>query len=195
VKKILSTFSIGAVLAVATVTGVVFASSFAASLPPPIQGAKPLAVVLSSDTVTGGGTPTVAVTCAQTNYFKVGQIIVFRMWGTDVKSGGYPLTPANVLAPTTTKLASGANVIIPNPAAPKTPFTLPMSYVQEPYNAPASKQTSYWEAHWTVTTGYPVGVIPFKIIVKTLKTKKYSVFTGTYQQKGFAAASQLQITS
>jgi hypothetical protein len=193
VKKILSTVSIGAVLGALTVTGVVLASTAATTLPPPIQGVKALPVILSSDTVTGGGTPTVAVTCAQTNYFKIGQIVVFRMWGNDVVNGGYALTPQNVLAPTTAKPASGANVIIPNPANANKPITLPMSYVQEPYTAPASKQISYWEAHWTVPAGYTLGVIPFKIVAKTLPTKFLPSFTGTYTQKGFAAASQLQV--
>jgi len=172
-------------LAVGTFSGAVFASKFT-SLPPPIQGAKALQLVLAADTVTGpSGGADESRTCAQSNYFHAGQTVVFRMWANDVKNGGYPITNLTVVK---------GYPVVTIPSSP-TPILLPMSYVQEPYGAPPSKQTSYFEAHWMVPTGYPLGVINFTITAKTLKTKKYPVLTGTYTQKGFSSNSQLQITA
>lgn len=67
---------------------------------PPVQGEKqPLSINL--DTVLGGGTTVVELKepfsdCTQTSLIHLGQIVVFRMWGIDVKDGGVALTEANV---------------------------------------------------------------------------------------------------
>jgi hypothetical protein len=184
VKKILSTLGLGGLLALLTMTGVVLAASLTTSTPPPVQGAKPLALAISSDTVSGPtGFSDASASCVQANLFKVGQTVVFRMWGTDVKAGGTPLTPTNV-----------ASAVVNIPNSPK-PIAVPLAWVHEPYTQPVSKQVSYWEAHWQVPPGYPLGVINFHITVKTLKTKKLPVLTGTYSQKGFSSTSQLQVTT
>src|ERR1019366_207253 len=92
-KKLLSTSVIGSIVALCVITAV---AASATAGPTPIQGFQARALVISADTVTGGGTPAPSGTCVQANIFKHGQRIVFRVWGTDVKSGGYALTPKNV---------------------------------------------------------------------------------------------------
>ena len=175
-KKFLSMSILGAIVASCVVTAV--PASAAGSAAPPVQGNK-LALVISADTVTGGGTPAPSATCAQTNFFKRGQLVVFRAWGVDVKSGGYALTPKNV-----------AFAVVNIPGQKQTT----LNWVSEPYNAPPSQQISYWEATWLVPKAYPLGVVNFSIVFKTKKTKKYPVFTGRYTQKGFSPESQLQVT-
>jgi len=77
---------------------------------PPFQGEKPLGLVLYVDTVVSGkasATETEPLPgCAQTSIIHVGQTIVFRMWGTDVKNG-LALTEKNV------EPEKGAYVVIP----------------------------------------------------------------------------------
>ena len=79
---------------------------------PPFQGTKPLPLVLSVDTVNSGAAVNKSLedakgNCSETNTIHVGQTIVFRMWGVDVKTGGEALTEANV------ENEKGAYVIIP----------------------------------------------------------------------------------
>lgn len=176
-KKFLSMSILGAIVASCAVTAV--PASAAPSPAPPVQGNK-LDLVIGADTVTGGGTPAPPATCAQTNFFKRGQLVVFRSWGVDVKSGGYALTPKNV---------KSAVVNIPG----EKPTAL--KWVSEPYNAPPSQQISYWEATWLIPKAYPLGVVNFNIVFKTKKTKRFKSFTGRYSQKGFSPASQLQVTT
>ena len=175
-KKILSSCIVGAIVAVCVITGV---AASATPTPPPVQG-KQLNLVISADTVTGGGNPSPAKTCAQTNYFRQGQLAVFRVWGVDVRTGGYALTPKNV---------ASAVVNIPGEKA------LKLAWVQEPYNQPVSKQVSYWEVPWSISKTYPLGVVNFTIVFKTIKTKTHPSYTGTYSQKGFSSESQLQVTT
>src|SRR6516165_7390183 len=98
-KKLLLTSVLGAVLALSLATGGRAAAPAQVATPtplpgPPVQGAK-VNVLLYVDTVTGpiGG---VSAVCAQTNLFKHGQMVVFRMWGNIVKAGGAALTSKNV---------------------------------------------------------------------------------------------------
>ncbi|MGO9322330.1 MAG: hypothetical protein ACLQBY_16225 [Solirubrobacteraceae bacterium] len=79
---------------------------------PPFQGTQPLPLVLSVDTVNSGAAANKSLedakgNCSETNIIHVGQTIVFRMWGVDVKTGGEALTEANV------ENEKGAYVIIP----------------------------------------------------------------------------------
>ncbi len=175
-KKFLSTSILGAILIALIVTSV---AASASPSPPPIQGNK-LAVVVAADTVTGGGTPAPTATCAQTNFFKRGQLAVFRSWGVNVKSGGYALT---------SKTVASAIVKIPGQKA------IPLAWVQEPRGALPSHQVSYWEAAWSVPKSYPLGVVNFAIVFKTKKTGSQRSLIGTYTQHGFSPSSQLQITT
>jgi hypothetical protein len=175
-KKFLSVSILGAIMASCAVTAV--PASAAPSKAPPVQGNK-LALVISADTVTGGGTPAPPATCAQTNFFKRGQLVVFRSWGIDVKSGGYALTPKNV-----------KSAVVNIPGQKQTA----LKWVSEPYNAPPSQQVSYWEAVWVIPKVYPLGVVNFNIVFKTKRTPRYRSFTGKYSQKGFSPESQLQVT-
>ena len=158
-KKFLSTSVLGAIVAICIVTSVAASASPSA---PPVQGNK-LAVVVSADTVTGGGTPAPAATCAQTNFFKRGQLVVFRAWGVNVKSGGYALTSKNVLS---------AIVKIPGQKS------IVLNWVQEPRGAPPSKQVSYWEAPWSVPSVYPLGVVNFTIVFQDQDNKISAVTEG-----------------
>ena len=79
---------------------------------PPVQGTKPLPLVLSVDTVNSGSAVNKSLedakgNCSETNTIHVGQTIVFRMWGVDVKAKGEALTEKNV------ENEKGAYVIIP----------------------------------------------------------------------------------
>lgn len=68
---------------------------------PPVQGETLPNLDINLDTVLGGGKTATELkepfgTCTQTSLIHVGQIVVFRMWGVDVKAGGIALTEANV---------------------------------------------------------------------------------------------------
>ena len=175
------------------------------TLAPPVQGTTPLDIVMNVDTVVGtSGTgvlkPTVG--CAQTNEFLIGQTVVFRMSGQDVKTGGTALTPKNVFS---------ATVVIPGVAAP-----LVLSYGNH-------GTVAFWSTGWN-TTGYPTtGIVNFKIIVQTIAvpavTKRVAVRiresngkyvtkirtkvikravkgeSATYTQAGYAAPSDLTLNA
>jgi hypothetical protein len=172
------------------------------TLGPPIQGTGALPMYLNVDTVVGSrspaGVPTPAVGCAMTNEFILGQMVVFRMSGVNVATGGTPLTPKNVVS---------ANVVIPGVSTP-----VPMSYGNH-------GTVAFWTAGWS-TVGYPtLGVVNFQIVVKTaavkavtqrvkvrLSTGKYvfrtkvikpaiGVKTFTYTQAGTALTSQLTLNA
>lgn len=141
---------------------------------PPVQGAKKN-IVLSVDTVQGsGGTPKAAVGCSQTNLFRQGQVVVFRMWGINVKAGGVALTDKNV---------KSATVNIPG--------TDPIPMVYGTHST-----VSFWTAPWKTSTSTPIGVVNFTITVVTKANKKAKLksMRATYSQAGFSANSQLTIT-
>ncbi len=169
------------------------------TLGPPIQGASNLPIYLNVDTVVGSrGTPTPAIGCAMTNEFYVGQMVVFRMSGVNVATGGTPLTPKNVVS---------ANVVIPGVSTP-----LPMNYGNH-------GTVAFWTVGWS-TVGYStLGIVNFKIVVTTVKvpavTKRVRVklpngkyvmrtkvirkaipgATFTYTQAGTAPPSQLTLNA
>ncbi|MGO9559681.1 MAG: hypothetical protein ACLPYW_11405, partial [Acidimicrobiales bacterium] len=66
------------------------------TLGPPVQGKGTHKLFFYVDTVTGGGTPAPAAGCAMTNIFERGQVVVFRMFGVHVPSGGTNLLPSTV---------------------------------------------------------------------------------------------------
>jgi len=171
-KKLLSVVALAMVLGAATFTGVFAATRLAG--PQPVQGNK-LGLVISADTVTGSPTGGLGL-CYENNYFKPGDTVVFRMWATDVADGGYAVTPT-----TAAKYYPEIKIA----GEPNADF----SWASEPRGAPT---VSYWEYAWTVPAKYPVGTVPFKILVKTLKTQKYKSLTATVSAIG--VHSTLQIT-
>jgi hypothetical protein len=145
---------------------------------PPIQG-NTVAVLLYVDTVTGPiGKP--AGVCIQTNLFKQGQMVVFRMWGNNAKAGGAALTAKNV---------KSAVVQIPgiDPIA--------MKYASHSGNG-LPRAVSYWEGVWTVSATYPLGVVDFAVVVKTKVDKKHKVksYTGRFTQADLSPTSRLTIS-
>ncbi len=147
------------------------------TLGPPVQGKGTHKLFFYVDTVTGGGTPAPAAGCAMTNIFERGQVVVFRMFGVHVPSGGTNLLPSTV---------SNAFVKIPGVAR------IPLAYATHGVD-------SYWTAAWTVPKSWKVGVVNFAVTVKTKalpKTKTLPAIpaqTGTFTQAGFPEPSQLQV--
>lgn len=173
-RRVLLILSVVALVAAATVTGAFAAKQMVTA--PPVQGSK-LSVVISADTVTGGGNPAPTNTCAQTNFFRRGQLVVFRMWGVNVKRDGIALTAKNVLS---------ALVIIPG----QKPVVL--AYGAHPPGA--VHPVSYWDASWLVPKTYTLGVVNFRIVVKTKRTMTRPSLTGKFSQNGFAPSSRLTVT-
>lgn len=158
---------------------------------PPIQGTTPRLITMYVDTVQGaGGSPAPAAGCAMTNLFEQGQVVVFRMWGTD----------GATLAPLTDKNVKSANVIIP--IAGGGTVTEPLAYA-------AHGTVAYWTYGWATTTSTPLGVVNFKVKVTTKRVpavrkkvkghwkvikKAIPSYTGIFTQAGFPSVSQLTIT-
>lgn len=139
------------------------------TLPPPVQGPGPHAVFMYVDTVTAGGTPKPAASCAITNMFQRGQMMAFRMWGVEAATGGTNLTPANVVS---------AVIKIPGIKAIK------MSY---------GPKDPFWTAAWTVPKNYPFGTVDFSVQVTTKKVGNVPQKHGVFSQRGTPAPSQLTI--
>lgn len=111
-KKLPTIAVLGLVAAAAVAASPAAAAETKAVTAPPVQGTKPLPLVLSVDTVNSGSAANKSLedakgNCSETNIIHVGQTIVFRMWGVDVKTGGQALSEANV------ENEKGAYVIIP----------------------------------------------------------------------------------
>jgi hypothetical protein len=180
-KKLLATV-LGGVIAMSLVTAGRAASPAQAPAPtaPPVQGSK-LAVVMYVDTVQGAaGNPAPAVGCAQTNLFRRGQQVVFRMWGVNVKLSGVALTHKNV---------KSAAVIIPGLTG-----QIPLAYGA--HGKAPNPVVSFWAAPWQINATYPLGVVDFTVVVKTKADKKHHVkaITARYTQAGFAPTSRLTVT-
>lgn len=159
---------------------------------PPVQGTTPRLVTMYVDTVQGaGGSPKPAAGCAITNLFEQGQVVVFRMWGTDGADGGLPLTQKNV-----------KSAVVSIPLAGGGSTTLPLAYA-------AHGSYAYWTTPWNTTKSTALGVVNFTVTVKTLPipgirkkiakhwkwiVKPIPSQTGTFSQLGFPSVSQLTIT-
>jgi len=121
------------------------------TLAPPVQGVGPHKVFFSVDTVQGGGgtvkLPADAA-CSMTNLFQRGDVVVFRMWGVHVTTGGNDLSNVTV---------KKAFVKVPGLPA------IPLVYGTHP-TKPA---VSYWTAAWPVAKSYPLGIVDFSVTVVT----------------------------
>lgn len=87
--------------------------------------------------------------CAQTNVFKRGEQVVFRVWGFDLKSGE-TLSTDNVDTATAT---------VPGVAAP-----LKLNYGA--HGATGAK-VNFWSAPWIVPATFPLGDVTVKVAFKT----------------------------
>ena len=176
---------IGAVTAAGATSG--FGAWSRSTAPsPPIQGTSPTHnMAFYVDTVAASGDPGIAASCSMLNLFTDGQMVVFRMYGMHVTTGGTALTSANVLS---------ATVRIPGVAL------IPMDYGSH-------GTASFWTAAWTppVAAGsvpaYPVGVVNFVVTVKTKPVPATSGHAavpaqiGRFTQHGLAPPSVLTITA
>ncbi|HXY44111.1 MAG TPA: hypothetical protein VEH29_07975 [Acidimicrobiales bacterium] len=196
-KKLITSIAVGLVAAIA-VAGFAVAMAGASSssakgdaatttttLAPPIQGTGVHHLFFSVDTVQGYQT-TVSLpadaACSITSLFQRGEVVVFRMWGVHVTTGGTDLTNVTV---------KSAFVKIPGMAA------IPLVYGTHP-TKPAE---SYWTAAWTIGSTYPLGVVNFTVTVTTDKvaaTKTQKAIppqTAVYTEKNTPwLASPLTIT-
>jgi len=121
------------------------------TLAPPVQGVGTHQVFFSVDTVQGaGGTVKLAADagCSMTNLFQRGDVVVFRMWGVHVTTGGNDLTNVSV-----------KNAYVNVPGLP----AIPLVYGTHP-TKPA---VSYWTAAWPVGKTYPLGVVNYSVTVIT----------------------------
>lgn len=127
------------------------ASSTTTTLAPPVQGNTQHKVFFSVDTVQGGGgtvkLPADAA-CSMTNLFQRGDVVVFRMYGVHVSTGGNALTSASV---------KKAWVKVPGLPA------IPLTYG----NHPTKPVVAYWTAAWPVGKSYPLGVVNYTVTVVT----------------------------
>jgi hypothetical protein len=162
------------------VTSTPAATSTPAPIPtpaPPFTGAK-RSIMASVDTVQGaGGRPAPAIGCSQTNLFRQGQVVVFRLWGINVKLGGVSLAPKNV---------KSIELLIPGVAAP-----LVFAYGNH-------GTVAFWAVPWRTTSTTSIGLVDYTVVIKT-KTVKYQgktikSFTSKYTQQGLAMPSRLTIT-
>jgi hypothetical protein len=138
----------------------------AADPPPPSWPAVKAQVFMWADTVTApsssGNVP--AIAGKQENFFPRTAGVKFRMYAVDLKT-------KKVLTPTDVRFAY---VVIPGRP------NLKLSYGKQGTAATAPR---LWTATWSIPADYPVGVVAFRILVRT-KTNR----GGTFQQAPVAAA-------
>jgi hypothetical protein len=114
-----------------------------------------LDVFLYVDTVNGTRPPAAAprpVGCTQTNVFKRGEQLVFRVWGTESATG-------DVLS---TENVKYAYVKIPGQANAKLNWGA---------HGATSNRVWFWTAPWNIPADYPLGSATFRIVFKTESDK------------------------
>jgi len=125
------------------------------------------------DTVNGSrpkGAAPRPIGCTQINYFKRGEQLVFRVWGTETATGD-PLSTANV------KYAYVKVPGLPN-----------MKLNWGPHGA-ASNRVWFWTAAWDIPADYSLGTVAYRVVFKT-ESNKFGVF----KQTGLPTTAQLTIT-
>jgi hypothetical protein len=119
--------------------------------PPPTKPypGKTVEIAMYTDTVSSSrGEVRQSRVCTQTNYFPRRSRVVFRMWAVDTRTDE-PLTPLEV-----------KYVYIKIPGQPNLGLTF------GPHGA-AGNRVNFWSAAWAIPADYPLGVVPFRIVVKT----------------------------
>ncbi|MGB7587835.1 MAG: hypothetical protein WBM00_03925 [Solirubrobacterales bacterium] len=129
-------------------------------LPHPIT--ETLGLVINADTVYGAkpAPPAGIGGCSQNSLFPRNSRIVFRIWGTDQKHGGVPLSDQNVAV--NAKNEPEAYVEVPGLAAP-----LKLKYGEHFTDNAKTKSTKFWTAGWTPGAEYPLGIVHFRVVIKT----------------------------
>jgi opacity protein-like surface antigen len=168
-------------LLTATVVAVAGATLVAPALaqdppkPNPFPGAKHQ-VFISVDTVQNSRPKNPAVKptigCTQTNFFRRGQGVVFRVWGAETKTGE-ALTLENV-----------RYLYVAIPGQPN----LKLSFGAHGSGPPETRPW-FWTVNWDVPDTYPLGVVPFKVLVRMKDGRRTS-----FSQEGLAGTSRLTIT-
>ena len=141
----------------------------AAEAPPPSWPPSKMQVFIWADTVTApsstGQTP--AVLGKQENFFTRGAAVKFRMFAVDLKTKKV-LTPSDVRF---------AYVTIPGQP------NLKLTYAKQG----TGTAPSLWAGTWTIPPDYPLGVVAFRIVVRT-KSNRFGAFVQTP-----VAAAQLTV--
>jgi hypothetical protein len=148
-------------LAGAALTAAVATSATAALADSPFPTTKYTGVFVAAQTVTAGG--------AVTNFVAPGSAVVFRAYAVDPKT-------KKIL---TAKTVKAFYVKIPNAPNVQLKFDV---------KAQGANAQLAWTGSWTPSASYPEGVVPFKVLIKTV-TKK----TGSFEQMPVASA-QLTVT-
>lgn len=135
-------------LALAIAVGVVVSS---AALAAETQAPKKQPVFLYADTVNGSrpvGVRPRPISCTQTNNFKRGEQVVFRVWGSEAATGDI-LSTENV---------KYAYVKVPG---------LPNAKLNWGPHGPASNRVWFWTWGWVIPADYPLGTATFELVFKT----------------------------
>lgn len=112
---------------------------------------KKLDVLLYADTVNGSrpqGAKPRPIGCTQTDIFKRGEQLVFRVWGTEAATGDVLSTENVVYA--YAKIAGQPN----------------LKLTWGPHGA-ASNRVWFWAAGWNIPADYPLGTTTLRIVFKT----------------------------
>jgi hypothetical protein len=157
------TLALGAVLVLGAVAAPVYASTAATPK-------KHVSIGMYVDTVSSSrGDVKQARVCTQTNYFPRRSRVVFRMWAVDSTSG-------EAISSLDVKY-----VYIKIPGQPN----LGMNW--GPHGATGNK-VNFWSAAWAIPADYPMGAVPFRIVLKTTDKRIF-----TYRQPAVDGA-QLTVT-
>lgn len=128
----------------------------AMAMPALAQAPDKIPVFLYVDTVNGTrpapGTPPRPVGCTQTNNFKRGEQVVFRIWGSVADTG----------AILNTEIVKYAYVRLPG--VPN------MKLNWGPHGA-QSNRVWFWTVPWIVPADYPLGAVTARIVFKTDENK------------------------
>jgi hypothetical protein len=143
----------------ATTAGIPVAPVGPGTPPPRPYPGKTVEIAMFTDTVTSSrGEVRQSRVCTQTNYFPRRSRVVFRMWAIDTRSDE-AVTPLDV-----------KYVYVKIPGQPN----LGMNF--GPHGA-AGNTVNFWSAAWAIPADYPLGIVPFRIILKTEDGR-----FGTYRQ-------------
>ncbi|OFW70925.1 MAG: hypothetical protein A2Y55_11335 [Actinobacteria bacterium RBG_16_68_12] len=128
----------------------------AVAMPALAQAPQRINVFLYVDTVNGTrpapGTPPRPIGCTQSNTFKRGEQVVFRIWGSEAVTGD---------------ILSTANVKY---AYVKLPGATNMKLNWGAHGA-STNRVWFWTAAWIVPADYPLGNVAARIVFKTEENK------------------------
>jgi hypothetical protein len=128
----------------------------AMAMPALAQAPDKIPVFLYVDTVNGTrpapGTPPRPVGCTQTNNFKRGEQVVFRIWGSVADTG----------AILNTEIVKYAYVKLPG---------VPNMKLNWGAHGAQSNRVWFWTVPWIVPADYPLGAVTARIVFKTDENK------------------------